>query len=133
MHLDLSDYDKSHPLYDPANRKVPGKMKNEYPKSVLTGFVGLRSKCYCIEFLGGSTCKRAKGTKRSVIRMTVQMSDYEACRRDKTDVFRTQTTLRSHHQCIYTVQQTRKALSANDDKRMILEDGVNTRPWGYEV
>jgi len=32
---------------------------------------------------------------------------------------------------IYTVEQNKKALSAHDDKRHILENGINTLAWGY--
>jgi hypothetical protein len=37
---------------------------------------------------------------------------------------------RTKNHDIYTVEENKKALSAYDDKRFILEDGVNTLAWG---
>jgi hypothetical protein len=43
--FDLSDYPENHELYDPTNKKVIGKFKNESIEQI-TQFVGLRSKLY---------------------------------------------------------------------------------------
>ena len=43
--FDLSNYDKSHELYDGANKKVINKFKNESIEQIVE-FVGLRPKCY---------------------------------------------------------------------------------------
>ena len=32
---------------------------------------------------------------------------------------------------MYTVEQNKNALSAYDDKRFVLENGVNTLSWGH--
>jgi len=42
-YFDLSEYSKSHDLYDPTNKKVIGKFKNESIQQI-TEFVGLRAK-----------------------------------------------------------------------------------------
>ena len=44
-HFDLSNYDKNHELYDPTNKKVINKFKNESVKQI-TEFAALRAKCY---------------------------------------------------------------------------------------
>ena len=132
-HLDLSNYPQDHVLFDPQNKKVPGKMKNEYPANTLTKFIGLRSKCYALEDLDGSICKRAKGTKRHVVQNELSVEDYEKCLDEQIGIYRSQTTLRSINQTMFTVKRPRLALGAVDDKRQTLPDGENTIPWGFKV
>ena len=47
-HLDLSNYPTDHPLYDPRNKAVVNKFKDECSGDVIKKFVRLRSKCYSI-------------------------------------------------------------------------------------
>ena len=70
QYFDLSDYPKEHPLYDPTNKKVIGKFKDEANGKIITEFCGLRSKCYCY-ILNGEAYehKKAKGAKESVLKM----------------------------------------------------------------
>lgn len=42
--FDFSDYSKDSSFYDPTNKKVPGKFKDECAGKPMGGFVGLRSK-----------------------------------------------------------------------------------------
>jgi hypothetical protein len=131
QHLDLSNYDKNHILYNPENRKVPGKFKNEYPNKTLTKFVGLRAKCYALESTEGVVCKRAKGCQRSVVATELTMQDYEDCLLLGSTIRRTQHLLRSNQQTMYTVRQDKVALSSNDDKRYTLPNRDETIPWGH--
>ena len=40
-------------------------------------------------------------------------------------------SIRSYEQQLYTVELIKKGLSCNDVKRWICEDGIETRPYGY--
>ena len=130
-HMDFSNLSKENALFDIANQKVPGKFKLEYPKEVQQKFVGLRSKCYCLESLNGTLIKRAKGTKKSVVSKTLDMKDYEECLERQEPLLRTQHLLRSQHQTIYTVKQKKICLSALDDKRYVIPNSDETLPWGH--
>ena len=49
--FDFSEFDPSHQLYNPINKKVIGKMKIETsPIIELDNFVGLRSKSYSFSY-----------------------------------------------------------------------------------
>lgn len=130
-HMDFSNYDPAHPLFDASNKRIPGKMKNEYPCDKLEKFVGLRAKCYAVQFEDGNISKRAKGVKKSVITKELSILDYEKCLDEAAVIRRDQTLLRSKNQTIFTRTQTKVALSSLDDKRYVQECNVSTLPWGH--
>ena len=49
--FDFSNYSKDSKFYDDANKKVIGKMKNEFGGVIVKEFVGLKSKMYSIKKL----------------------------------------------------------------------------------
>ena len=49
--FDFSNYSKDSKFYDDANKKVIGKMKDEYSGVIIDEFVGLKSKMYSIKKL----------------------------------------------------------------------------------
>ena len=46
--LDLSNYPKNHSLYDPKNKMVVLKFKDEFPGDIITEFISLKPKLYSI-------------------------------------------------------------------------------------
>ena len=130
-HMDFSNLPKDHPLFDLRNKKVPGKFKLEHPEETLTKFVGLRSKCYCLESTRGTIIKRAKGTKKNVVAKTLDIKDYEDCLVTRKPLHRTQFCLRSRKQEVFSIRQRKIALSAEDDKRFLVPDSDDTLPWGH--
>ena len=49
----------------------------------------------------------------------------------KKEQLRKMNVIRSHLHEIYTEEINKVALSANDDKRIILEDGIHTLAYGH--
>eukprot|EP00960_Hanusia_phi_P003451 101998-Hanusia_phi.AAC.1 len=45
-YFDMSEYSKENPYYDPTNKKVIGKFKDELGDHVMSEFIGVRPKCY---------------------------------------------------------------------------------------
>ena len=131
QHFDLSNYPTDHPLYDATNKRVPGKLKDEFPNARILSFVGLRSKCYAFTTEDGKCTKKAKGVSKAVVKKSLHFDDYERCLLQDEDVYREVTQLRSINQTIFTVKQTKLALSNRDDKRWIDEDKISTLPWGH--
>ena len=50
-YMDFSASDKKHPNYDPTNKKVLGKFKDEMDGKIRTNFIALRPKLYCLKTL----------------------------------------------------------------------------------
>ena len=131
--FDFLNYPKSHPLFDAANERIPGFLKDEYPNSVIREWVGLRPKCYAFKCDDLSVVKRAKGVKKNVIKKNVNFDDYlKVWAEEGAVLFRTQRMICSSNQTLYTVEQKKKALSGNDDKRFLCNNNVNTLPWFHK-
>ena len=46
--FDFSEYSSNSKFFDPVNKKVIGKMKDEFKGNIISGFVGLKSKMYSL-------------------------------------------------------------------------------------
>ena len=55
-------------FFDLVNKKVVGKMKDEFKGKVISEFVGLKSKMYSLVDVDGEESKKAKGFNKSVVR-----------------------------------------------------------------
>jgi hypothetical protein len=131
--FDFSNFPRDSVLYSTENHRVPGKLKEEYAGERLIRFIGLRSKCYALETEKMKEIKRAKGVKKNVVHDNVCMNDYQMCLDYlESVVCKKQELIRSFKQTLYTVRQTKVALSAHDDKRYICADGRSTLPWGHK-
>ena len=59
--FDFSNYSKDSRFYDDTNKKVIGKMKDEYGGVIIDEFIGLKAKMYSIKKIDGSESSTAKG------------------------------------------------------------------------
>ena len=58
---DFSNYSKDSKIFDETNKKVIGKMKDEFGGIIVNEFFGLKSKMYSIKKNDGKECNTAKG------------------------------------------------------------------------
>ena len=66
--FDTSNYEVNRPLPTGKNKKIIGLMKDELGGKIITGFVTLRPKTYSFLTDDGKEDKKAKGTKKRVIK-----------------------------------------------------------------
>ena len=59
--FDFSNYSKDSKFFDDTNKKVIGKMKNEYGGVIIDQFIGLKSQMHSIKNKDGSESSTAKG------------------------------------------------------------------------
>ena len=131
---DFSGYPKEHKCYSNVNKKVIGKFKDEINGEPLVEFVGLKAKMYSLmHFKGGriDETRKAKGVKKCVVKKRVSHDDYKDCLFKNSVIYPSSTSIHSIGHQLYTLKQNKKSLSAFDDKRYILDDGVNTLPHGH--
>ena len=77
--FDTSNYELDKPLPKIKNKKVIGLMKDELGEKIMKEFVGLRAKTYSYLIDDGSEDKKAKGTKKCVIKRKLKFQDYKNC------------------------------------------------------
>ena len=131
--FDTSDYPDRHPSGIPTgeNKKVLGMFKDETAGKIIKEFVGLRAKMYSYKMYEGEESKRCKGIKKQVVEKSITHEDYKTCLETGKEQLRKMNIIRSYEHEIYTEEVNKVALSAEDDKRYITEDGKHTLAWGH--
>ena len=131
--FDTSDYPDNHPSGIPTgiNKKVLGKFKDETMGKSIKEFVGLRAKLYSYKMDEGEESKKCKGIKKRVVEKSITHEDYKTCLLTGKEQLRKQNIIRSYDHEVYTEEVNKVALSAEDDKRYILDDGIHTLAWGH--
>ena len=129
--FDTSNYDLDRPLPKGKNKKVIGLMKDELGGGIITEFVALRPKTYSYmtdEFI---EMKKAKGTKKCVIKKMRKFEDYRKCLFDNEPMLKSQQKFKSENHEVYTENINKIAFSSNDDKRIVALDGITSYLYGY--
>ncbi|KYN23183.1 hypothetical protein ALC57_04403 [Trachymyrmex cornetzi] len=135
---DIARFDTSDYLADNAygmslaNKKVPGIMKDENNGMIMTEFVGLRAKMYALKVDGKKDTKKAKGErKNNVVARMITFDDYTQCLNEEIEMTGRQSCIRSKLHEVYTISESKIALSPYDDKRYVVPDSTETLPWGH--
>ena len=75
--FDTSDYEVKRPLPMGKNKKVIGLMKDELGGEIITEFIALRPKTYSYLTDNYKIDKKAKGTKKCLIKKMIKFDDYK--------------------------------------------------------
>lgn len=124
--FDNSDYDPESKFYFDANKKVIGKFKDEAAGIPIVEFVGLRSKMYSYLLENEVNVKKCKGIKKSVVKKNIVHNNYKEALFDSTQKYHEFKVIRSNKHDIYSYVVNKISLSCYDDKRYILDNGINT-------
>ena len=106
-------------------------MKDELGCGIITELVSLRPKTYSYmtdEFI---EMKKAKCTRKCVIKKMLKLEDYKKCLFDNELMLKLQQRFKSENHEVYTGNINKIALSSNDDKRIVALDGITSYPYGY--
>ena len=66
--IDFRDYPQDSKFFDLLNKKVIGKMKDEFKRKTISKFIGLKSKMYSLIAIDGEENKKAKEVNKSIVR-----------------------------------------------------------------
>ena len=91
--FDISNYEVNRPLPMGKNKKVIGLMKVELGRKIITEFVTLRPKTYSFLTDDGKEDKKAKGTKKCIIKKMIKFNDYKKCLLNDEVIFKVTTKI----------------------------------------
>ena len=130
--FDTSNDECDRPLPTGKNKKVIGLMKDELGGRIITESVALRPKTYSYLTNDFKEDKKAKGTKKCVIKRMIKFDDYKNCLLNGEVILKSQQSFKSKGHDVYTKNIKKIALSSNDDKRLIASDKITSYPYGYK-
>ena len=101
--FNTSNYEVNRPLPMGKNKKVISLMKNELGGKIITEFVTLRPKTYSYLTDDGKEDKKAKGTKKCVIKKTIKFNDYKKCLLNDEMILKSQQRFisKKHDDCMF--------------------------------
>ena len=135
--FDTSEYPSDHPAVAAGgfpvgkNKKVIGMFKDEAAGMQIEEFVGLRAKLYSYKMYEGKETKKCKGIKKAVIKNSITHEDYRDCLFTRRKQLRNTNVIRSRLHEVYSEEVNKIGLSANDNKRIIQNDGITTLAHGH--
>ena len=129
--FDTSNYEVNRPLPTGRNKKIIGLMKDELGGKIITEFVTLKPKTYSFVTDDGKEDKKAKGTKKCVIKKKIKFNDYKKCLFSDELILKSQQRFISKKHDVYTENVNKIALSNNDDKRTVSSNKISSYPYGY--
>ena len=90
----------------------------------MTEFVVLRPKICSYLMDDSSNAKKAKGTKKCIIKRILKFNDYNNCLLNNEIILKSQQRFKSEVNHVYTEEINKIALSSNDDKGLQTFDRI---------
>ena len=119
--FDFNDYPLNSKFFDSVNKKVIGKMKDEFKGKTISEFAGLKSKTYSLISVHNEEVTKAKGANKKILH------------KEFVDVFFNKKVIRHNMKRIQSKLHTigtydiyKISSSCFDDKRYVLNECVNT-------
>ena len=119
--FDFSDYPPHSKFFDLVNKKVNGKMKNEFKGKIICGFVGVNSKMYSLIAVANEENKEVKGFNKKI-----RNKEFLDVLFNKKIMRRKMEITQSKVHRIGTYDVGKISLSCFEDKRYILDDCINS-------
>ena len=132
--FDTSNFSDDHAsgIETGINKKVVGKFKDEAGGKIIEEFVGLRAKLYSYKMFENKVeYRKCKGIKRGVVKNSITHDDYLNCLFEGKDTLRKMNVIRSYQHELYSEEVNKIALSSDDDKRIIRNNGIDTYAYGH--
>jgi hypothetical protein len=137
--FDTSNYPIDHYCFSEIYKNQPGYFKDEMGGKILKEFVSLRPKLYAYRTVDDIEVKKAKGVKKYVIEKHMQFRHYKEILNayinhknvDDKQTCRNMNFIQSNKHIVHSKTMNKLVLSANDDKRYIMNDGIKTLAYGH--
>ena len=122
--FDFSDYSKESKFYD---NEIFCKMKYEMGGNVVSEFIGLKSKMYSLITVDDAEKIRAKGINREL-----KYNEFRDVLFNKKIIRHNMKRIQSKKHRSGTYDICKVSLLCSDDKRYILDDGINSLVYGHK-
>ena len=125
--FDLSNFPKDSKYFCNDNKKVPGKMKDEYGGIIICEFIGLKSKMYSL--LDVNSYEKSIHKEHN---QNISNSEFKDTLFNKKVIRHNMSGIKSINYKQVTYKSNAKSLPCYDDKQYILDDGISTLPYGHK-
>ena len=125
--FDFSNYSKDSNNFNKTNKKVIGRMKDEFGEVIITEFVGLKSKVYSMKKIDGKECNTAKG-----VSIATEFDKFKDVLFNKKIIRHKMKRIESKKHKLGTCEIDKISLSCFDDKRYVLDDGIYTLSYFHK-
>ena len=110
-----------------------GMFKDELGRKIMIEFCALRAKAYVFKLDDDTENKKAKGTKKCIVKRELILKNYMDSLFNNEVIIKSQQRFRSDHHRVFTEEVNKIAVSSNDDERLQTFDKVTTFPDGTNV
>ena len=119
--LDFSNYPEDSKCFDPTNKKVIGKMKDESEGKIIGEFVGLKSKMCSLKNIDGKESNTTKG-----VNIATEFNEFKQILFNKKIIRHKMRRIQGKKHKMGTYEINKILLSVLDDKRFVLNNGIHT-------
>ena len=126
--FNFSNYSKGTKFFYDVNKKVIGKMKDEFGGVITTEFVGLKSKMYLIKKIDGKESNIAKG-----VNIATEFNEFNDLLFNKKIIRNKMKRIQAKKHKIGTYEIDKISLLCFDDKRYVLDDGIYLLAYFHEA
>ena len=106
-------------FFEETNKKVIGKMKDEFDGVIVIEFVGLKSKMYSIKKIDGKEHNTAKG-----VNIATEFDNFKDVLFNKKIIRHKMKRIQSKKHKLGTYEIDKISLSCFDDKKCVFDDGI---------
>ena len=125
--FDFSEYSSNLKFFDPVNKNIIGKMKEEFIGKIISEFVGLKSKMYSLISVDDEEITKAKGVNKKI-----KHKEFVGVLFYKKIIRHNLKRIQSKLHKIGTSNVCKISLSCFYDKRYVLDNGVNTLAYFHK-
>jgi len=138
--MDTANLSSDHPCYVATRKKEPGFFSDEVNSNIITEFCALRAKSYAFNVytdpedgVGGGEKIKAKGIRSHVVKNHMTLEDHRKCLfgEEGVELYRGNVSIRSFNHQLVTLRTNKLTYNSYDDKRVVLEDKINTLAHGH--
>ena len=117
--FDFSNYSKDSKFFNETNKKVIGKMKDEFGGVIVVEFARLKSKMYSVKKIDSKECTATKG-----ISIATEFGKFKDVLFIEKIIRHKMKRIQSKKHKWGTYEIDKISLSCFDDKRYVLDDGI---------